>query len=108
MTKEFTKKMEETFESFLKNREFSDNFVAGAVFGIKWFVNNIWHNASDPHDERKLLIVKLINGQVALYKGSFNNAGRDFGICEAVEHGSEPKGIIEKWCYLDDILPDSK
>ena len=71
-------------------------------------VSEVWHDASDLHDESKLLIVKLISGQVALYRGSFNNAQRDFGICEVVEHGSEPKGIIEKWCYLDDILPNNK
>lgn len=82
--------------------------IAACVDMAEWTLNNLWHDASDPHDESKLLIVKLISGQVALYRGSFNNAERDFGIIEATEHGSEPKGIIEEWCYFDDILPDNK
>ena len=77
------------------------------IEGAKWIIENLWHTASEPHDMNRSVIVRLINSHYGFWKGSFNDGKieKQFNLYSATQVGETQKGIVEKWCYLDDIVP---
>jgi hypothetical protein len=77
------------------------------IEGAKWIIENLWHTASEPHDMNRSVIVRLINSHYGFWKGSFTDGKieKQFNLYSATQVGETQKGIVEKWCYLDDIVP---
>lgn len=78
------------------------------IEGAKWIIANVWHDASELHDKERVVIVKLINNHYGFWKGSFTDGKieRNFNLHSVSEVGTMNKGIVSKWCYLEDIIPD--
>jgi len=77
------------------------------IEGAKWIIENLWHAPSEPRDLNRSIIVRLINGHYGFWKGSFTDGKieKQFNLYSATQVGETQKGIVEKWCYLDDIVP---
>lgn len=72
---------------------------------IEWYLDNLWHDAKEPHDKNKKLIIKLIDGRYIFWQGSFDNIENRLHLYEAVGQNEIPRGIVVQWCYIDDLLP---
>lgn len=79
-----------------------------AIHAVDWYCNHIWHDASEEPSINSIIIYKC--------NGCVPDTGRFFGIActegrSSWEVFKYPQSYIlnniEKWAYLDDILPDS-
>ena len=77
------------------------------IDGAKWIIENLWHEASDPHDMHRTIIVRLINGNYGFWKGSITDGTIEqrYNLYGTTNVGETQKSIVDKWCYLDDIIP---
>lgn len=75
-------------KSFGLNFERSINFEQGFVWGAKWYIDNIWHDASEEPKNGRLLLINLFDDSYELcYWGDI-----------------EDESTIKKWCYIEDLL----
>ncbi len=84
------------------------NLVDTAVhFGANWYRNNVWHEASEePTTTGKccflLIKAKGLNApRVACYKPQ----NKELYICGYDLHRTFENYLVEKWAYIEDILP---
>ena len=83
-----------------------DGFKEGAKWAQKEFVNSLWHDASEEPEKFKPCLVY----GVFTYEGE--EPIEDYCTSVYTNYGwaedyfpRDYDGVIERWCYLDDILP---
>lgn len=72
-------------------------FVAGA----KWRINSVWHDVKENPTERKIIIALSRDG--CMTECDFTYDHRIFTWIDIVKSQN-----IIKWCYKEDILPDTE
>lgn len=72
------------------DRQCQNDFIAG----INWFLDNLWHDASEEPKLGKRVLVK-INGNLSLFNSGF--------VVERIRNFEDCYGI-ESWLYIDDLL----
>lgn len=85
-----------------------ENYAAYQAFmaGINWFLNNLWHDASEEpertNQENEFVecLVRFKDGIVCFY----NYDTWHHWWCSD-EDNQKFLGLIDKWAYLSDILP---
>lgn len=83
----FPKEIGEGLETSMRRDAFRD--------GAKWFIKAIWHDAEEEPKSNKKLVVQRINCKGYIY----------YEIDKNRTYVSWKGYGINKWCYLEDILP---
>ena len=66
------------------------------VDGARWRINSVWHDGTVSCEARRKALVLFKNGNAAVYKDL-----RDLSF-------EQLWGEVDKFAYLDDLLPDGK
>ena len=75
-----------------------DNIAIAEAFedGAQWRINSVWHDGTASCEARRKALVLFKNGNAAVYKDL-----RDLAF-------EQLWGEVDKFAYLDDLLPDGK
>lgn len=71
-------------------------FKRGFMDGAQWRINAVWHDACVSCQPKRMALVLFKNGNAAVYKDL-----RDLTY-------ERLWGEVDKFAYLDDLLPDGK
>ena len=79
------------------NGDFNTIAIAEAFeHGARWRVNSVWHDGTASCEARRKALVLFKNGNAAVYKDL-----RDLSF-------EMLWGEVDKFAYLDDLLPDTR
>lgn len=81
--------------SFLYVRRQDLNFIKGFKAGINWFLDNLWHDASEVPEAKAILIE---------YKDGYHFTADE----DSVEIISLDMGDIARWLYIEDLMKGGK
>lgn len=76
-----------------------DGYVAGFIEAIEWFLEEIWHNVNIEPSEKKTLVVIESDGRMSQ---------SNFMIGVDIWEDFVKDADIVKWCYKEDIEPESE
>lgn len=89
-------------ENEIPSSAFRD-FKEGAHWAIQELLNGLWHDAKEepkPKNKKEYIIVQFSDS-------SFSVCNLDWLKDNPLKNWS-PNGVIDKWCYIPDLLPKQK
>lgn len=74
-----------------------DDFEAGFTTGAEWMIYSVWHDVQDVPDNDRMILVLCDSGH-CLIAGPNNEQWED----------TVKELKLNKWAYIDDLIPDEK